>query len=510
MLKGNSTTDKMKLKTFLALVSFLFFSHFLPAQGPIPPTGLQGDSLRAWLKSNWYDGLHNQLGYTEARRKMYNHIDNHGNIIVDVYSGFAKAWPHGGTGTNPQPLNCEHTIPQSFFNYSEPMKSDIHHLFPVHGSVNSSRNNHPYAEIDDNTTSTWWIKGLSQSNIPQSDLDEYAEYGNSSFEPQESHKGNAARAVFYFYTMYPSQAGSITQMGDLNTLYQWHLQDPVDAAELMRNDSTEAYQGNRNPYIDHPDLVALAWSLTPPSSQLFISEYVEGSSYNKAIEISNLTGAAVNMSGYDLRRQTNGAGAWRTALSLSGMLSDGDVFVIAHTQASTALVQQADLVTSASAMTFNGNDPVGLFHNGTLIDIVGDFNGGSSNFAANTTLRRKSSIQNPNTSYTLNEWDFFPSNTFSGIGLPSKTIPQATEVSSALTVHAFPNPFQDQFKVDITGAEEASVDVFLLDLTGRIHRRFTQVAGEPFQVQTETLAPGMYFLQFSDGTEQKAIRLLKQ
>ena len=152
------------------------------------------------------------------------------------------------------------------------------------------------------------------------------------------------------------------------------------------------------------------------ATELFISEYVEGSSNNKAIEIANYTGSSVNLSGYELRRQTNGSGSWSSGVALSGTLANNDVFVVANSSASTAVLNVADLTTGDSSMTFNGNDPVGLFKNGTLIDIVGTFNGGSSNFAKDTTLRRKSNISSPSTSYTVSEWDSFSQNTFDDLG----------------------------------------------------------------------------------------------
>jgi endonuclease I/chitodextrinase len=154
-------------------------------------------------------------------------------------------------------------------------------------------------------------------------------------------------------------------------------------------------------------------------NDLFISEYVEGSSNNKAIEIVNLTGSSVNLSSYSLKRNTNGGTSWGTALNLSGQLADGNVFVIAHSSATTAILNVADMTSSTGAMSFNGNDPVGLFKNNVLIDIVGNFNGGSSNFAANTTLRRIQSVTNPNTTYTTSEWDIFASDTFDGLGTHS-------------------------------------------------------------------------------------------
>ncbi|MFN0048912.1 MAG: GEVED domain-containing protein [Cytophagales bacterium] len=233
-----------------------------------PPAGLTGQALRDWFKQNYYNGKHQQLGYTNARVKMYNFIDNQNNSLKCVYSGLVVSWTYGGTGSNPAPLNCEHTIPQSFFAEGEPMKSDIHHLFPTYANWNSTRSNHPFKDIADASTEKWMRSTTTQTTIPTSTINEWSEYANSSFEPREDHKGNVARSIFYFYNMYPTQAGPMSKVGDINMFYQWHLADPVDAAEIARNNKVEQYQGDRNPYIDFPQLVDEAWGLsggtTPP------------------------------------------------------------------------------------------------------------------------------------------------------------------------------------------------------------------------------------------------------
>ena len=152
------------------------------------------------------------------------------------------------------------------------------------------------------------------------------------------------------------------------------------------------------------------------SSEIFISEYVEGSSNNKAIEIVNLTGSSIDLSSYSLKRNTNGGTTWGAALNLSGQLVDGDVYVIANNSATTTILNVADLISSADAIVFNGNDPVGLFKNNVLIDIVGNFNGGSANFANDVTLRRIETVTNPSTTYTTSEWNSFAIDTFDDLG----------------------------------------------------------------------------------------------
>lgn len=226
------------------------------------PDGLQGETLRNWLKKEYFDKQHKTLGYKQARRYMYNFIDNQDGTIEGVYAGYKKQWRYGGRGTNPMPINCEHTVPQSFFNKREPMKSDLHHLFPTYAEWNRVRSNYGFAEIDDQTTTQWMrIKEAKRSIPEKGEIDEYSEFANEKFEPRELHKGNLARAVFYFYTMYPDEIESMQRVANLKTLYQWHINDPVDERERKRNEAIAKYQGNRNPYIDKPELIKQAWSI---------------------------------------------------------------------------------------------------------------------------------------------------------------------------------------------------------------------------------------------------------
>ena len=235
---------------------------------PEPPSDLQGGELRSWLKDNWYDGHFNRMGYDDAREAMYSYVDvaEDGRVYC-VYTGFSEP---AELTTYLNPINAEHTVPQSFFDSDEPMKSDIHHLFPTHGNVNSSRGNIDFGEIDDNVTDKWFIGGKVEdgtsltilTSIPAENIDAYTEIDNSDYiEVKEANKGNTARAVFYFYTVYPTQAGSIEELADLETLYEWHVSDPVDEAERIRNDRAEERQGNRNPYIDYPEIAAKAWEV---------------------------------------------------------------------------------------------------------------------------------------------------------------------------------------------------------------------------------------------------------
>lgn len=158
--------------------------------------------------------------------------------------------------------------------------------------------------------------------------------------------------------------------------------------------------------------------------ELFISEYVEGSSFNKAIEIFNPREEGVDMAagGYVLQFYFNGNTSPSFSLPLSGILPAGDTYVIIPENANDLdLISQANLASGTS--WFNGNDAVVLRSGGEMgpiIDRVGQV-GNDSNFASDMTLRRQFAIAqgDPDSTdpFTIgDEWDSFPNNDFSGLG----------------------------------------------------------------------------------------------
>ncbi len=135
---------------------------------------------------------------------------------------------------------------------------------------------------------------------------------------------------------------------------------------------------------------------------LFISEYIEGSSNNKAIEIFNGTGSSVDLTGYNLKVYVNGSVTPGSAINLSGTLANQSVYVVANSSANATILAKAN-ITSGS-LTHNGNDAVGLFNGTTLLDVVGPI-GDASNWGLDMTLIRKSSVTSPVTTYDVNEWN---------------------------------------------------------------------------------------------------------
>lgn len=169
-----------------------------------------------------------------------------------------------------------------------------------------------------------------------------------------------------------------------------------------------------------PTLLAavVAGALSSPAmADIIISQYVEGGSYNKAIEIANTGDSAVSLDGYELAKQNNGAGAWGSQLSLNGqVLAAQGVLVVAHTSASDDIKAVADILNSATA-NFNGNDPMALLKDGAVHDVIGTQDGGSSNFAKDITLVRNSDAMTPSSTYDASQWSSLPKDSIEGLGL---------------------------------------------------------------------------------------------
>ena len=168
-------------------------------------------------------------------------------------------------------------------------------------------------------------------------------------------------------------------------------------------------------------------------SELFISEYVEGSSSNKALELYNGTGAAVTLTGhYSVQLYANGSTAVTATVPLAGTVADGDVFVLARSAAVAAILAQADQTTSN--FLWNGNDAVALVKDGVNLDVVGQIGvdpgvewGTGDASTADDTLRRKPTVLagDANGSDAFDpalEWDGFPIDTFDGLGSHAVTV----------------------------------------------------------------------------------------
>ena len=266
------------MKNYLS--SVLFFCSLSFSQEIIIGVGTAGQPLLDYVLLNYKSS--STLGYNNARDVMYSIIDlEDDNSLKGIYTNytiFIDPAQDPRPQTNAFNMNCEHSWPQSMGAGSEPQKSDLHHLYPARGNVNSSRGNKHFADIDDNDTDKWWRFDYYETSIPNEFIDEFSEVdnGNGVFEPREDVKGNIARSMFYFYTMYNDVADTNFFNIQKETLYDWHRQDPVDANELNRTLAIAGYQENKpNPYVVDSTLVRRIWFEEESKSTWYIS--IDGS-----------------------------------------------------------------------------------------------------------------------------------------------------------------------------------------------------------------------------------------
>ncbi len=247
--------------------------------------------------------LHNLIAtntltnYDASREAMYSTIDNINGKVTGVYSGLEVAHTYGTTST-PAGIDCEHSYPQSWLEAYESAsdyaiaRTDIHHLFPTKSEVNSSRGNLPFDNV--NSVLNSWSEASGYVSYRGTNID-----GETVFEVADQHKGNTARAMLYMNTRWNlplSDDGSTTGLNIdmLPTLLQWHEADPVDQAEIDRNEGIYDYQGNRNPFVNHPEWVtAIYGSATNPQVATPTISPASGSFVNSVeVAISCLTNGA--------------------------------------------------------------------------------------------------------------------------------------------------------------------------------------------------------------------------
>lgn len=244
-----------------------------------------GDAIRTALYNKIsphttvsYDNLKYLFRWTDS-------YDNAGVTIDDIYSfcdpAYTEAWCSGTCG-----YNREHSVPKSWFNEASVLYSDAFHLYPTNCYVNSYRGNEPFGECANGTKCTTNgvnARGRKGTSTFSDGGTSYASVG-TVYEPDDEFKGDLARTYFYMVTCYMNNRFNYADGGikmftwqnntaDLSAysvalLLKWHRQDPVSERELARNEviygnaelnKCSYNQGNRNPFIDYPELAEYIW-----------------------------------------------------------------------------------------------------------------------------------------------------------------------------------------------------------------------------------------------------------
>ena len=335
-----------------------------------------------------YDGLWDAYADTDTDDRGY-YIDMYSTYDKYTYSN--KCGSYSAIGDC---INREHSVPKSWWGSGkQPQYSDIFNIVPTDGYVNNQRSNYPYGVCEGGTR-------LSNDGYVAKGRMGYSTrsgYSGRVFEPDDEYKGDFARAYFYMATCYNDVISNWTQSGGdaffagnrypvfttyaIDLLLEWHRLDPVSEKETTRNCYAHAWQGNRNPYIDHPELAEYIWGnkqgqswtgdgtvvtipvLTQPTSGMTINVgtiAVDGTSVSTQITVkgSNLTQAlniSVSGTGFSVAPSTLTASAVNNGTNVTVTYSGSEQSATGTLTLSSNEVSRS--VTLTAGKTQPGDDP---------------------------------------------------------------------------------------------------------------------------------------------------------
>lgn len=244
-------------------------------------TDLEGSAFRQELaelitdthtKYTSYSGLANAFKVADADP------DNNGNVIW-FYTGTSV--PFSGFGGSVGATNREHVWPKDggdAFPAESGPGSDAHHLRPTETQLNSTRGSKNFDEVAQTSANIVKENGSSSYGNSAYGADALCYSSGSFFYPAKGYRGATARILFYMQTRWGDHnlefvdgAGSSKTIGKISTLLKWHLEEPPTEEEIRRNEAVFGLQGNRNPFIDHPEYAAQIYCY-------------DGESYNNALQ----------------------------------------------------------------------------------------------------------------------------------------------------------------------------------------------------------------------------------
>ena len=257
------------MKRILTYILLLLFVTTAMAQADYYKS-VDGTKGGATLKTALYNLIkdHKKISYGSGEEKTWGAfyttdavVENGKRRVLDMYSNEKRYF--GSKGSAVSGMNIEHSVAKSWWGGTENNAyCDIHHLNPSDQNANSRKSNYPLGEL----TSVSWDNGVTfvgKANIDGSSMNAY--------EPCDEYKGDFARVFMYMFTCYQDLTWKYTWMNYEKSTYptlkpwavelllKWHKQDPVSEKEVSRNNAVYAVQGNRNPYVDFPQLADYVW-----------------------------------------------------------------------------------------------------------------------------------------------------------------------------------------------------------------------------------------------------------
>ncbi|MDJ0838654.1 MAG: endonuclease [Acidobacteriota bacterium] len=328
------------------------FTPFLAAQ---IPDGYY-DSVDMTSKETFWQSVHDIIDdhtwfpYTDSVTDTWDILEladqdpNAPNNILDVYRNASYSKQGGGNDF----YNREHVWPKSYGFPDNTVNNypytDCHHLMLCDGGYNSARSNKPFLNCDADCQE-WATQenngtGGGSGTYPGNSNWTTGNFAFGVWETWDARKGDVARAIFYMALRYEggnhgvtgamepdlrltddanviedhrtSDNATIGYMGMLSVLLQWHEQDPVDDLERSRNDVVFSFQGNRNPFVDHPEWVACLFADQcddmpglPDTDRWVAHVTLSGGNFTTRVMINNTASVAGNVTLYPFDSEGN-------------------------------------------------------------------------------------------------------------------------------------------------------------------------------------------------------------
>lgn len=396
---------------------------------------------------------HNVISYEDARIELFGYIANEGGQVRCVYTNDWYSCSPGGI-PNWNLINTEHTWPQSM-GAEGTARSDLHHLFPTNSQANSIRGNYPFGQV----VNTSWQEGGSKKGSDVS--------GNTVFEPRDDHKGDAARAMFYFALRYNNPSNFLNNSNQQMVLRDWYYDDPVSQYEIDRNEEIMDVQNKPNPFIEYPMLLDRIANIThdittPRFPQVFIPYAEYTFSDTEPNETSNLFIPITNIGDNDL--------------VISTVTATNSAYQIVDYPTNIAIGDWAMIeVNFTPTEEINYNGSLQIFSNTDLYTIAVQGNGQAT----------------PNNNDAI--------------------------AFTNLTLSNYPNPFHSQTKLNIHGIKHRSARVEIYNVKGQRVKTIANfdVKGGNSQVSWngeddngQKLASGLYFAKIESGNQSVTKKML--
>ncbi|MBO5789444.1 MAG: endonuclease [Clostridia bacterium] len=377
-MKASKTNYRVTFSAILLLLILVF--HSISGVLPFLPTPIYAEAAS---KDTYYDGLNESLTGDAFRAQLADLItethhtqttydglnqafkvadadpDKPGNIIW-FYSGTSV--PFSGFGSSVGTTNREHVWPKNAgkaFPEKSKAGSDAHHLRPTEAQMNSTRGSRSFGEVAQ-------IPGYIVAEGGSTSYENLCYTDGTFFYPGEGFRGATARILMYvqvrwgdeFSLTFVDSAGSNKTIGKISDLMKWHLEEPPTEAEIRRNEAVFGIQGNRNPFIDHPEYAAKIFCYDGESYnaklQSIVAQYgdAEDRPAPESITLSPATlnmavGQSTTLSATFTPANANKSLVWSSSNSSVASVKDG--VVTAHKSGNVTITATSALDSSVKA-----------------------------------------------------------------------------------------------------------------------------------------------------------------